>query len=260
MSNEEKQDAPSLSRMSLENITTGPKDSPFRIVVYGVDGIGKTSFAAGADGAIFLPTEKGTEELDVARFPLAENTNDVYDAIQVLMEGEHKFKTLVVDTVDWLEHLMREEVANLNGVDSVDEIPYGKGKPLVVERMMRFLRALDALYSIKGMNIILLAHTHIKGFRDPQNDEYDRYQLKVFDTVADKIREWADAVMFANYDTTTLKKGEGFRERNIGASFDKRFLYTQRQAAFDAKNRYNLPQRMELSWQSFIEAYNNRHN
>lgn len=115
------------SRMSLSNLVTGRQQRPLRIVIYGVDGIGKSSFAACAPAPIFLAAEDGTAHLDVTRFPMPESWNDIMEAIGVLYDQPHEFKTLVIDSADWAEQIARDAVCIENRVASIESIPYGKG-------------------------------------------------------------------------------------------------------------------------------------
>ena len=249
------------TRMNLANLVVGRQQRPLRIVIYGVDGIGKSSFAASAPAPIFISAEDGTAHLDVTRFPMPESWNDIMDAIGVLYDQPHEFKTLVIDSADWAEQIARDAVCIENRVASIESIPYGKGWVFAQEKFSQLLRALDALYA-KGMNIIVVAHAQIKPFNDPEHEAFDRYMLKLDKRTDPLFREWADYVLFANWDTRveqpTDSKGKplpGVEGKAKGRSYGKRLLYTQRSAAFDAKRRFNIPDRMELDWGLFWSAH-----
>lgn len=249
------------TRMTLENLVSGRQQRPLRIVIYGTDGIGKSSFAAAAPAPIFISAEDGTAHLDVTRFPMPESWGDILDAIGVLYEQDHAFKTVVLDSADWAEQIARDAVCIENNVPSIETIPYGKGWVFAQEKIMQLLRGFDALYA-KGMNVIIVAHAQIKPFNDPEHEAYDRYSLKMDKRSDPLLREWADYVLFANWDTRldqkTDSKGKplpGLDGKAKAKSFGKRLLYTQRSAAFDAKRRFNVPDRMELDWGLFWSAH-----
>lgn len=248
-------------RMSLQNLVAGRQQRPLRVVIYGVDGIGKSSFAAAAPAPIFISAEDGTAHLDVVRFPPPEGWEDILDAIGVLYTQEHPYQTLVLDSADWAEQIARDAVCTEQRVPSIESIPYGKGWVFAQEKFMGLLRGLDALYA-KGMHILIVAHAQIKPFNDPENEPYDRYSLKLDKRTDPLLREWADYVLFANWDTTvsvrTDRQGKpvpGPEGKPRAKSFGKRLLFSQRSAAFDAKRRFEIPDRMELDWGLFWSAH-----
>lgn len=242
------------SRMSLQSVITGRQDKPVRITLYGVDGIGKTTFAAQAPAPIFIAAEDGLGALDVPRFPTPTTWAEIFDAIKVLYREEHPYQTLVLDSADWAESLCLAAVASAAGVNYVDEIGYGKGYKMARDKYAELLRGLDALW-MRGMNIIVIAHSTIKRYDDPENEPYDRFQIKLEEANASRLREWSDMVLFANYDTTVTKLDPKGLDKTVRAkSFGKRLLFSQRTAAFDAKTRYGIPDRLALDWPAFWSA------
>jgi len=242
------------SRMSLAGVITGVKSKPVRITLYGVDGIGKTTFASQATNPIFIAAEDGLGSLDVARFPTPSSWAEIFEAIKVLYSEEHDFKTLVLDSADWAESMCLAAVAAAEGVAYIDQIGYGKGYKMARDKYAELLRGLDALW-MKGMNIIVIAHSTIKRYDDPENEPYDRYQIKLEEANASRLREWSDMVLFANYDTTVSKLDPKGLDKTVRAkSFGKRLLFSQRTAAYDAKTRYTIPDRLPLDWKQFWSA------
>lgn len=223
-----------------------------RVMVYGVEGIGKSTFAAGAPSPIFIQTEDGLGNLDVAHFPLANSIKDVLDAIGALYTDEHTFGTVVVDSLDWLEtHIVREVEAKHDAKD----LAYGKGAMIAAEKWREVLAGLNALRNDKSMAVILIAHTTIKRFDSPEVEPYDRYQPKLQERSNALVREWCDAVLFANYRTIVKKDDVGFNKtNNRGISTGERLLFTSERPAFMAKNRYGLPESIALSWEAFATA------
>jgi hypothetical protein len=168
----------------------------------------------------------------------------------VLEVEDHSFQTVVLDTADWAEPLCWAHVCQENGWKTMDASPYNRAYSVALDQWRRLLAAFDRLRALKGMHIILLGHSVVKTFRNPEGEDYDRYQLKLHDKSAGVLREWADAVLFAAYETFTVEKGE----RSIGISNGARVLHTERHPAFDAKNRYNLPPKLALDWGEFEAA------
>lgn len=239
------------SRMTLANVTRGKQDRPVRAIVYGVEGVGKSTFAANAPSPIFLCSEDGTSHLDVARFPEPRTWPDALEAVRVLTHEEHSFKTLAIDSLDWLEPLCWAHVCQRAGKRDIEEFGYGKGYVAALEQWREFLARLNLLAKTRRMHVVMVAHAAIRRVDDPQTGPFDRYRMKLHDKSADLLREWADAVLFARHEVTTSTDKTGkARGRSSGA----RLLHTQWTAAFDAKNRFDLPERLPLDWDAFARA------
>lgn len=242
------------SRMQLATVTRGRIERPMRLLVYGTEGIGKSTFAANAPSPIFLASEDGTAELDVARFQPPRTWGDVLEAIAELTTGAHEYRTFVVDTLDWLEPICWQHVitqAHDPKIKSIEAFGYGKGYQAALDTWRVFLAALERLRNVRSMHVVLLAHAWIKSFANPEGDSYDRYELKLNAKASGALKEWCDAVLFARYETFTLKDE---RKRVRGVSSGARVIHTQRTAAWDAKNRYDLPDTLPLDFAAFAEA------
>jgi hypothetical protein len=224
--------------MSLLNqVKKGKLKQPVLALVYGVDGIGKSTLGAGAPNPIFLGTEKGTANLDVARYPTPNSFKEVMAAIADLTKSKHDFKTLVIDSLDWLEPLVWEHACIENDWKNIEAAGYGKGYVVANKYWLEMISAVGKLREATGMNIILIAHSQVKLAKDPSTQtEYDRYQLKLNEKSAALWREFVDMVLFYNFQTYTKTvngKTKAFGEGD-------RILYTERRPGFDAKNRFGL--------------------
>jgi hypothetical protein len=244
---------PRAVRMTLAAVTKGIVHAPYRLVIHGTDGVGKTTFGADAPAPIFLGAEDGTGHLDVARFPAPESWLDILDAVRTLTNEPHEFKTLVVDSLDWVEPHIWQHVCDAAGAVNIEEVGggYGKGYTAALDLWRSFLNALERLQAAKGMHVILIAHSLIKLFKNPEGDDFERYTIKLNDKAAGLCREWAKGVYFANYETFAVKEKS---KRVKGVSTGARLLYTQRTAAYDAKDRYFVPESFPLSWAEFDAA------
>jgi len=221
-------------------------------MLYGVEGIGKTTFASQAPNPIFICTEDGLGSLQVDHFPLATQASDVLDAISALVSENHTFGSVVLDSVDWLDNLIWQDV---EAKHDAKDLAYGKGAMIVADRWREVLAGLNALRNDKGMVVILLAHCQIKRFDSPEVEPYDRYQPKLQERSNAILREWVDAVLFANYKTIVRKDDLGFNKtNNRGISTGERLLFTSEKPAYMAKNRYSLPESLPMSWDAFAQA------
>jgi hypothetical protein len=238
--------------MKLTNLVVGKQKAPRRIVLAGVEGIGKSTFAAAAPKPIFLGIEDGTAQLDVSRFPSPETFQDVLDAVAELISTEHDFRTLVVDTIDWLEPLIWQHCCRRDSKANIEAYGFGKGFQVAQVEWQRLLKGIEQLRREKRMEVIFLAHTHQKTFKNPSGEDFDRYEMKLNTKAAGLVKEWCDILLFAAYETFAVKAEQALKAK--GFSTGARYIYTERTAAYDAKNRHSLPPQLPLDWQAFDDA------
>lgn len=233
--------------------------------MYGPPGIGKTSFGASAPDPIFLHDEQedGVNTLRAARripedtpaLPPAATWGDVLGSLRALSEGEHTYKSLVIDTIGGMERLCHEHVCNRDFNGDWGErgfSSYAKGYEVALADWRQFLNALDDLRTHRGMRVILLGHSQVKPFKNPHGEDYDRYVPDVHHKTFSVTHKWADMILFANYYVHVDSKGG----RAKGKGGQLRMLYTEYHAAFEAKNRFGLPAEIEMG-NSGTEAWTN---
>jgi GTPase SAR1 family protein len=238
--------------MSKLNILTGRIARPQKAVLFGPEGIGKSTLAAQFPAPVFLDTEGGTHHLDVARLPAPKSWADVVSGIAALATEAHDFKTLVIDTADWLEKLLVDHVCKTANKASIEDFGYGKGYVVLAEEFTKFLASLDPLLR-RGMHVLLLAHTRIVKFEQPDAaGAYDRYELKLSKQVGPLVKEWCDVLLFANYFTKVAENDSG-RKRGVGGR--ERKLYTTHTAAWDAKNRHGFDDMLNFEFASIASAF-----
>lgn len=243
---------PPPARMTLAAIRRGRIETPNRTLLYGVEGIGKTTFGAGAPAPIFIGAEDGTGHLDVERFPQPESWIHVREALTTLRREQHSYRTLVIDTLDWAEPLLWKFICERDGKKDIEDYGYGKGYVAALDEWRVLVNDLEQLRTAKGMQVVLLAHSWIKPFKNPEGDDFDRYEMKIHAKAAGLLKEWSDVVLFANYETFAHKDDKTKRVR--GVSTGARLCYTTRTAAYDAKNRFSLPESIPLDWDEYDAA------
>lgn len=242
--------AVSLASLRSNTVLAAP-----RILMHGVAGGGKTSWAAASPYPAFILTEDGLGTLQVTHFPLARTYEDVIEALTALYEQPHDFQTVVVDSIDWLEPLVWQKACRDNGWKDIEQPGYGKGYVAALDIWRDYLNRLNALRNDLGMTVIQIAHTEIKRFDSPEHEPFDRYIIKLHARASALLQEHSDVVLFANYRVSTTKTDVGFGKkvaRALGSG--ERVVYTAERPAFLAKNRYGLPDSLPLEWAAFAEA------
>lgn len=242
------------SRMTLRALVKGRQVQPIRALLFGPEGVGKSTFGSNAPAPIFLGAEDGTGQLDVTRFPSPETWPEVLEAVRVLTVEPHDYRTVVLDSADWIEPLIWTHLCRQEGVSNIESLGggYGKGYTAALDQWRLLLAGLEALRRAKSMHVVTLAHSVIKSFKNPEGLDYERYELKLNGKAAGLLKEWHDAVLFANHEAFAVKDEKTKRVK--GVSTGARVIYTSRTAAYDAKNRYSLPDSLPLSWQEFESA------
>lgn len=241
--------------ISLASLRQATSLTPPRMLIHGVAGVGKSTFAANAGDPVVVATEDGLGMLKVASFPVARSFDEVMEALAALYSEPHEFRTVVVDSVDWLEPLIWKKACDDNRWGSIEEPGYGKGYLAALDLWRQYLDGLNALRDDRGMTVIQIAHTDIKRFDSPEHEPYDRYVIKLHARAAALLQEHSDIVLFANYRISTVKADVGFNKKvNRALGSGERVLYTAERPAFLAKNRYGLPDVLPLDWAAFAAA------
>ncbi len=225
-----------------------------KIVIAGPGKIGKTTFAASAPSAIGILTEDGADAVDAAAFPLATSLADVYQAISTLLNEEHDYQTVFLDSLDWLEPLVHTHVCTQNKWATIEAAGYGKGYIAAAEEWRTLLQGFEELRAQRNMAVILIAHDKIKRFESPLHDGYDQYVLKLHDRAGALVQEWADVIGWANYRVVTTQTDAGYGNKETKArTTGKRILHVEPHPAHMGGNRFGL-KNMPLDWEAFAAA------
>jgi len=224
-----------------------------KIVLAGPGKIGKTTFAASAPQAVGILTEDGAHHVDANAFPVCSTLAEVYECVSTLLNEKHEFKTVFLDSLDWLEPMLHQKVCKENNWDSIESPGYGKGYVAALEEWRVLLSGFDALRDQRGMTVILIAHDKIRHIENPMNEGYDAYSLKLHDKASALVVEWADIVGFANHKVLTKTSDAGFGQKETKAvSTGERVLYLEPHAAHCAGNRLGL-KNTTLSWAALAD-------
>lgn len=223
-----------------------------KVVIYGPEGIGKSTFAACFPAPVFIDTEGSTKDMDVDRFEKASSWTMLLEQVRYVKQNPSVCRTLVVDTADWAEQMCVADLCARYGKNGVEDFGYGNGYVYAKEEWGRFLNALEEVVST-GVNVVLTAHAHLRKFEQPDEmGAYDRWELKIgkktSSQTAPLLKEWADMVLFANYKTWSVAVDDKGKKRK--AQGGARVMYTSHNPCWDAKNRYGLPEETPFEYES----------
>jgi len=238
----------------FDKIKKGPTAKPLRMMIVGVEGVGKSTAGAAMPNPVFLCGEDGLvgpQFAETAHFTPA-TWSDVMQFIDELIADRHGFESVVIDTLDWLEPLLYAHVvaaAKKPDIRNIEDFGYGRGYMVAQAEARLLLAKLDQL-NAAGMAVLILAHCQVRTFHNPAGEDYDRYEPKVNAKIAGLFREWCDAVLFAQFDQYTAKDGN--KVKAYGGQ--NRVVHTVHSAAWDAKNRYGLPEILPLDMAAILEA------
>ncbi len=221
------------------NIIKGRSTLPPRVIIYGVEGIGKSTLASTFPDVLIIDIEDRTRHINVDRIiPIGyQNFIEVLDTL--ILEKGSGYKTVAIDTLDWLQALVMDYICLINKQPSIESFAYGRGWVLIAEQMRKVIHKLDKLNKL-GVTVVGVAHSTIKKFEDPLGGSYDRYTLKLLSgdriSVADMFKEWCDVMVFLNYVI----------ERRGDEESEVRYIFTKRTMRYDAKNSHNLDDSIPL--------------
>lgn len=240
------------------NINRGIIHTAKKVLIYGPEGIGKSTLASRFPEPVFIDTEGSTRQLDVARFDAPTSWAMLHEQIKYVVNNPTCCKTLVIDTADWAEKLCIEDVLAQRKLNSIEDAGYGKGYVYVKEAFGKMLNLLGDVID-KGINVVITAHAMMRKFEQPDElGAYDRWELKLSKQTSPLVKEWADMVLFCNYKTMVINvDNQGAQKGKNKAQGGKRVMYTTHHACWDAKNRFGLPDELPMDYEplrSIIET------
>lgn len=240
--------------MKIE-ITKGKVKRAVRTIVYGVAGVGKSTWASNIPDAVFIDTESGTDSMDVARLPKPESWSDLQEELDFVLT-EKPCQTLVIDTIDRIETLLISDTVTRDGKNSVEDYGYGKGYVLIQERWQKeFLFKLDRIIA-KGINIVLVAHSVSRKVETPEETAFDHWELNLSRKVAPVTKDWADMLLFCNFDLNVIDTSNDSRiEKRKAVGVAKRKIHCNQKPQYDAKNRYGLADSYDMSFEPFRSIF-----
>lgn len=229
---------------TMISITSGKIETAKKVVIYGPEGIGKSTLASKFPGVVFIDTEGSTKELDVMRYPAPQTWNNILEEVEDAAVNR-TCKTLAIDTADWAEQLCSLKTCSDLNVRGIEDVGYGKGYTYLAEEVTKLLTACNKLIA-QGINVVFTAHAQMRKFEQPDElGAYDRWEMKLSKKCAALLKEWADIVLFCNYKTNVITDQNTKSKKATGG---KRVMYTTHHPCWDAKNRFGLDDELPMEF------------
>lgn len=231
------------------DLISGRIQKALKVVVYGPEGIGKSTFASRFPRPIFCDTEGSTGSMDVIRTPRPTSWEMLMEQARYFRDHPGELSTFVVDTADWAERMCAQAVVDRAGLKGIEDWGWGKGYTYLAEEFGKLLDVLEELVN-RGVHVVITAHAWMRKFDQPDEiGSYDRWELKLGKKTAPMLKEWADMVLFANYKTYVVNvDNQGAAKGKNKAQGGSRVMYTTHHPCWDAKNRFNLPEEMPFDY------------
>ena len=234
--------------MNLKELITRPTVEAPSITIFGEGGTGKTLLASTFPAPVFIRAEDGfdvfsSREVIPFSFAPLENGVDIFDQLDALINQEHKFKTLVIDSITSLHAKFESFVVRSDSkAKSINQAGggYGAGFMQVAELHARVKDKTEILRKQKGMTIIFIAHAEVETMELPDEPSYSRYSVRIHKK---SIGYYTDFVSLVG-----LLKLQAIVNQETGKakSFGDRVLICDKRASSIAKNRYGITDEIEV--------------
>lgn len=230
-------------------ISTGKIQTAIKTVIYGPEGIGKSTFASRFPDPLFVDTEGSTKHMDVKRLPVPSSWSMLLQEVQYVKSTPGLCKTLVIDTADWAEQMCIKQICAQKNWGGIEDAGWGKGYTYLAEEFGKLLNSLEDVVR-NGIHVVITAHAQMRKFEQPDEmGSYDRWELKLQKKTAPMVKEWADMVLFANYKTLVINvDGQGAAKGKNKPQGGQRVMYTTHHNCWDAKNRHGLPDELPFDF------------
>ena len=232
-------------------ITSGKVMRAQKVVIYGSEGIGKSTLASRFPNPLFIDTEGGTAQLDVRRIEKPGSFDGLISIVNEVAADPGICKTLILDTADWAEQMCITGVCTKYKKAGIEDFGYGKGYTYLAEEYSRLLNAFDAVIAA-GIHVVITAHAKMRKFEQPDEmGAYDRWEMKLSKQVAPLLKEWCDLLLFCNYKTIVVATKNDTKKAQGG----KRIIHTTHHPCWDAKNRHGLPDEIDLDYGNIAHLF-----
>lgn len=233
-------------------IIQGEEKIPIKLGIYGAEGIGKTSLANELPDPLFIDTENGSSRINCRRIKTS-NWENITAIVKSVIDNPTICKTLIIDTLDKAESFCIDYLCQKFRKANIEDWGYGRGYTILQDEVNRLFELLNKVIAV-GIHVVVIAHGKPRKFELPEEaGAFDRWELKLTRQVGPLFKEWCDILLFCNYKTYVVTTDNNTKKAQGG----KRVMYTTHHACWDAKNRFNLPDELELSFKPIAHLFAN---
>ena len=255
----------------LDTWQDGKTPKPPIILLYGQEGVGKSTFAAKAPKTVFIPTEDGLNEIDCVKFPVCKSYGAFKQELLAIRDEEHDFQTLAVDSISAAERMLFKHICEKYGVGNILDAGggYGRGYKEYSDEWLNIFEILAEIRDRRQMSIILIGHCDVVRVFSPRIGQYDQFQPRLYKKAMDILVESTDGVFFATRKIRKTEEAAGFGKKDvrteaIGRDGGDRIIITDG-GGIDgpqiAKSRFErIPQELPLDWNAFLSAWQATYN
>lgn len=244
---------------NFEEINGIRTDAGIKVVIYGQEGVGKSTLASCFPGAVFIDCEGSTTRMNVRRLQKPTSWQMLCDEVEFVRQkhAERGYQTLIFDTFDWAERLALDDICATHKVNGIEGLNYGKGWEYEKEMIGRFLDMTERLIA-EGVNVVFLCHAIARKTTAPEvMEEYDHWELKLGSKTTNKIapllKEWSDMTLFLAFRTNVIATDDKGKKHK--ATSTERVMYTTKSAWWDAKNRFGLPEILPIDFGAIAHIF-----
>jgi hypothetical protein len=236
--------------MSLLAAAKKPQNEPLIVTICGNPGSGKTSLAASFPKPFLIRTTGEAVPRDLAEKPEGldevQKAEGLFEQLMALVNEEHDYQTVIIDSVTGLEALFTADVIEKDGNNpkSINQAlgGWGAGRAAVASQHARVRRAAEALRKRRGMNVVFVAHADITRIDPPDAEGYNAYTLRLNDKSMSPYVDSVDVVGFVKQHTIVM--GEDGKKKAITTG--DRILTCYMTPASCAKNRLGITEDIEF--------------
>ena len=237
------------------NITKGVQAHPVKVVIYGVEGIGKTTFASRFPKPLFLDLDRGSARMDVDRINGIADWVTLITTMRDISDAETDYSTIVIDTADMAGELCKKYICLKNKKESIEDFGYGKGYTILAQEFAKLIVWATVLID-KGYNVVFLAHSMQRVVTKPDDTgSYDHWEMKLpgkgNNSLGALLKEWADLLLFADY-RITIRQGQDGKGRATKTS-GERMMKANHTPFADAKNRFGLADELPFNYDEIAD-------
>ena len=202
--------------------------------IYGQGKTGKTTLATQMQNSLLIAWEKGYNAIPGIIAQDVDSWSKMKMIVRELKKPEVKerFKCIVIDTVDIAAAACEKYICSQEGVDTIGQLPYGKGWTKVKQELEDTFRSITQF----GYAVFFISHAKDKTFTRQDGTEYNQVVPTLSPSYNEIVKDMADLYAYAHQErkedgTVTVKLT--LRSMDGSADTGSRFKYIEPEIDFN---------------------------